>query len=141
MKIENRNYGKRALFSFFAIVILLSAVAETLICMGGPEWLYLVLMWIPALAAIVANCVFFRENGEPFSAKKLCALGGFQRCKLRYVLLASAAADRRRLYARYPAVVPAARLCAVHLPGGRDGGAADAGERQYVAGGLPPCGT
>ena len=87
MKIENRNYGKRALLSFFAIVILLSAVAETLICMGGPEWLYLVLMWIPALAATVANCVFFRENGEPFSVKKLFALGGFRRCKLRSVLL------------------------------------------------------
>ena len=87
MKIENRNYGKRALLSFFAIVILLSAVAETLICMGGPEWLYLVLMWIPAVAATVANCVFFRENGEAFSAKKLFAMGGFRRCKLRYVLL------------------------------------------------------
>ena len=32
-------------------MILASAVAETLICMGGPEWLYLVLMWIPAMAA------------------------------------------------------------------------------------------
>ena len=87
MKIEKRNYGKRALLSFFAIVILVSAVAETLICMGGPEWLYLVLMWIPAIAATVANCVFFRENGEAFSVKKLFAMGGFRRCKLRYVLL------------------------------------------------------
>ena len=65
-KIENRNYGKRALISFFAIVILISAVVETLICRGGAEWLYIVLMWIPAVAATVANCVFFRENGEPF---------------------------------------------------------------------------
>ena len=39
-KIENRNYGKRALISFFAIVILISAVVETLICRGGAEWLY-----------------------------------------------------------------------------------------------------
>lgn len=70
MKIDKRNYGKRALFSFFAIVILLSAVAETLICTGGPEWLYLVLMWIPAVAATVGNCIFFRENGESFSVKK-----------------------------------------------------------------------
>ena len=83
----NRNYGKRALFSFFVIVILLSAVVETLICRGGSEWLYLVLMWIPALAAIVANCVSFRENGEAFSLKKLFAMGGFRKCKLRYVLL------------------------------------------------------
>ena len=86
-KIENRNYGKRALISVFAIVILISAVVETLICRGGAEWLYIVLMWIPAVAATVANCVFFRENGEPFSLKKLFALGGFRRCKLRYVLL------------------------------------------------------
>ena len=74
-KIENRNYGKRALISFFTIVILISAVVETLICRGGAEWLYIVLMWIPAVAATVANCVFFRENGEPFSVKKLFALG------------------------------------------------------------------
>lgn len=85
--MENRNYGKGALVSFFTIVILLSAVVETLICRGGPEWLYLVLMWIPTLAATVANCVFFRENRERFSVKKLFALGGFRRCKLRYVLL------------------------------------------------------
>ena len=87
MKIENRNYGKGALLSFFAIVILISVVVETLICRGGAEWLYIVLMWIPAVAATIANCVFFRENGEPFSVKKLFALGGFRRCKLRYVLL------------------------------------------------------
>ena len=87
MKIENRNYGKVALLSFFTIVILISAVVETLICRGGPEWLYIVLMWIPAVAATVANCVFFRENSEAFSLKKLFALGGFRRCKLRFVLL------------------------------------------------------
>lgn len=86
-KIENRNYGKGALLSFFAIVILISAMVETLICRGGAEWLYIVLMWIPAVAATVANCVFFWENGEPFSLKKLFALGGFRKCKLRYVLL------------------------------------------------------
>ena len=61
-KIEDRKYGKRALISFFAIVILISAVVETLICRGGPEWLYLALMWIPALAATVSNCVSFRET-------------------------------------------------------------------------------
>ena len=87
MKIENRNYGKRALLSFFAIVILVSAVVETLICRGGPEWLYAVLMWIPAVAATVANCVCFRESGEPFSVKRLLAMSGFRKCRVRYVLL------------------------------------------------------
>lgn len=85
--MNNRSIGKKAFIAFFGIVILISAVAETMICRGGPEWLYIVLMWIPALAATVANCISFRENGEPFSLKKLFAKGGFRRCKLRYVLL------------------------------------------------------
>ena len=139
MKIENRNYGKWALISFFTIVILISAVMETLICRGGSEWLYLVLMWIPAMAATVANCISFRENGEPFSVKKLFARGGFRICRLRYVLLASAPVDRRRLYVGHAPVVSAARFCAVYFPSGRDGGAADAGEWQRVACGLSPC--
>ena len=55
-KIENRNYGKRALISFFAIVIILSAAVETLICRGGAEWLFLVLIWTTALAAGMHLC-------------------------------------------------------------------------------------
>ena len=85
--LHNRRIGKKALLTFFVIVILLSAVVETRICRGGAQWLYFVLMWIPALAATVANCVSFRENREPFSFKKLFAKGGFRKCKLRYVLL------------------------------------------------------
>ncbi len=85
--MNNRSIGKKAFITFFVIVILLSAVVETLICRGGPQWLYLVLMWIPALAATVANCISFLENREPFSLKKLFAKGGFRKCKLRYVLL------------------------------------------------------
>ena len=61
-EMNDRSIGKKATFTFFLIVILLSAVVETLICRGGPEWLYLALMWIPALAATVSNCVSFRET-------------------------------------------------------------------------------
>lgn len=86
-EMNNRSIGKKATFTFFIIVILLSAVVETLICRGGPEWLYLALMWIPALAATVSNCVSFREKVEDFSVKKLFAMGGFRKCKLRYILL------------------------------------------------------
>lgn len=85
--INSKRIGKKALTTFFVTVILLSAVIETAICTGGPEWLYLVLMWMPAVAAAVANCISFRENGEPFSLKKLFAKGGFRKCKLRYILL------------------------------------------------------
>ena len=86
-EMNNRSIGKKATFTFFIIVILLSAVVETLICRGGPEWLYLAVMWIPALAATVANCISFREKVEDFSVKKLFAMGGFRKCKLRYILL------------------------------------------------------
>lgn len=86
-EMNNSGIRKKATFTFFIIVILLSAVVETLICRGGPEWLYFVLMWIPALAATVANCVSFREKVEDFSVKKLFAMGGFRKCKLRYILL------------------------------------------------------
>ena len=82
-----KRIGKKSFIVFFAIVILLSTVVETMICRGGSEWLYMVLMWIPAVAAVVANCIFFRENKERFSLKKLFAKGGFRKCKLRYVLL------------------------------------------------------
>ena len=87
MKQIDKRTGKIALTVFLAVVISVSAVAETLICLGGPEWLYLLLMWTPALAATIANCISFRENGEPFRLKKLFFAGGFRRCKLRYLLL------------------------------------------------------
>ena len=82
-----KRIGKKSFIVFFAIVIFLSTVVETMICRGGSEWLYMVLMWIPAAAAVVANCISFRENKERFSLKKLFAKGGFRKCKLRYVLL------------------------------------------------------
>ena len=87
MEPARKSKNTKALTAFFALVILLSAVVEALICLGGPQWLYLALMWIPALAALAASCVSFRENGEPFSLKGLLAKGGFRTCRLRYILL------------------------------------------------------
>ena len=34
--MKSQSIGKKALIVFFAIVILLSTVTETLICRGGP---------------------------------------------------------------------------------------------------------
>ena len=45
-EMNNRSIGRKAFLSFFGIVILISVVVETLICRGGTEWLYAVLMWI-----------------------------------------------------------------------------------------------
>ena len=37
METMNRKIGNKATAVFFGIVIVLSAIIETLICLGGPE--------------------------------------------------------------------------------------------------------
>lgn len=81
------TYSKRSIQVFFAVVILLSAVVEALICMGGSENLYLLLMWLPAVSALAANVIRLRESGASLSLKNLLAWGNFHRCGLRYILL------------------------------------------------------
>lgn len=46
------TYTKKSLTVFFALIIALSAAVEAGICLGGPEWLYPVLMWLPAVSAL-----------------------------------------------------------------------------------------
>ena len=87
MLAEKRNYGKWSIAVFFVTVIVLSAVVEFKICTGGDGWLYMLLMWIPAVASIFANIVYFIENKERFSIKKFFNYGGFKLCNMRYVLM------------------------------------------------------
>ena len=87
MLAEKRNYGKWSIAVFFVTVIVLSAVVEYKICTGGDGWLYMLLMWIPAVASIFANIVYFIENKERFSIKKFFNYGGFKLCNMRYVLM------------------------------------------------------
>lgn len=79
--------GNRSLRIFLILVISLSAAVEAGICLGGSQWLYLLLMWIPAFGAIAANLAGMKEGGEKFSLGRLSAANGFHRCPLRYVLL------------------------------------------------------
>ena len=53
----NNQYSKKSIIVFFGIVIILSGVAEFLICRCGYMWGYPVLMWMPAVAAIIASIV------------------------------------------------------------------------------------
>lgn len=87
MLSEKRNYGKWSVITFFATVIVLSAIVEYQICTGGPDWLYMLLMWLPAIGSIAANIVYFIEKREKFSIRKFFNYGGFKLCKIRYVLL------------------------------------------------------
>ena len=81
-----RYYSKRSITVFFISVICLSAVAEYLICRYQYMWAYPVLMWMPAVSAMIASAVAVKESGEPFTLKKLFSNVGFHTCKIRYVL-------------------------------------------------------
>mgnify|MGYP006987496489 CR=1 FL=1 len=59
----SRPYSTRSILTFFLTVILLSAVAETVICTGGSEGWYIVLMWLPAVAAAIISRRFKRGEG------------------------------------------------------------------------------
>lgn len=78
--------NKKSISTFFISVILLSAIAELLICKYQFMWAYPLLMWMPALAAIVAALVSMRDAGESFTFKELFAKTGIHFCKMRYFL-------------------------------------------------------
>ena len=78
----------KALITFFTLVIILSLAAETIIIMDGPLWLYFVLMWIPALSAIIASAVALKERREKFALKRFITGLGIRSCSIRYILLA-----------------------------------------------------
>lgn len=82
-----KTTSNRSLLIFFVIVIILSAAIEALICKGGSEWLYLALMWIPALAAVIAHCAEFKWEQRGFSLKPLIAGLGIHKCKARYIFM------------------------------------------------------
>ena len=48
------QYTNKSVRVFFAIVAVASLIVEGGIILGGPDWLYLLMMWIPAIAAVIA---------------------------------------------------------------------------------------
>ena len=79
-------YSKKSITVFFISVICLSAVAEFLICKPRSMWAYPVLMWVPAVSAVIASIVAIKGIGESFSLKKLFSNMGFHSCGIRYIL-------------------------------------------------------
>ena len=82
------GYGNKSLITFFVLVIILSLIAEVFIVTGGPGWLYLVLMWIPAFSAIIASTVALNERHEKLTLKSFITGLGIRKCRIRYILLA-----------------------------------------------------
>ena len=85
--MNNYKYSKKSIYTFFGIVIILSAIAEFLICRCGYMWAYPVLMWMPAVSAIIASIVSVKESGEQFSLKKLLHNTGFKFCNIKYIII------------------------------------------------------
>ena len=78
--MNNRKYSNKAMVTFFIIVIVASLIVETMIILGGAKILYFALMWIPAIAAIIATLINDKKEGF---FKSL----GIRRCKIKYLLL------------------------------------------------------
>ena len=72
---------------YLLLVLLTSAVVETLIITKGMEILYEVLMWLPALAALAANLWKVKHSGEKCGFLGFFRQGGFRRCGVKYILL------------------------------------------------------
>lgn len=81
------KYCKKSIVVFFSVVVFLTAICEYLICNEGPGWLYLVLMWIPAISALIANIINFKVTSTAFSFKGLFNNSNFHFCKIRYIIL------------------------------------------------------
>ncbi|MBR2825006.1 MAG: CPBP family intramembrane metalloprotease [Solobacterium sp.] len=84
----NHKYSKKAVIVFFILVFIASICVETGIIMNGSSWLYLLLMWIPAISAIIAAFVAMIDKKENFSFKRFFDYLSIRGCKLKYILLA-----------------------------------------------------
>ena len=83
---KKMKYSGKALKLFFIMVICLSAIAEGVIIAGGMEIFYLILMWIPAISAIVAGNIILKEKSDEEHKEKLHTLLGIKKSRLKYIL-------------------------------------------------------
>lgn len=69
---SNEFLQQKVRSGLFGIVVILSALVEGgIIFMGDVQVLYLVLMWVPALAALAANIVRLKEAEQRITPKTL----------------------------------------------------------------------
>ena len=83
---KKMHYSSKALKTFFIMVVCMSAVAEGVIIAGGVEIFYLILMWIPAISAMVAGNIILKEKADEENKEKLHTLLGIKKSKLKYIL-------------------------------------------------------
>ena len=83
-----RKYTDSSVKIFFIVVIIASLIVEYMIINNGPSWLYLLLMWLPAIAAIIANIVSIKQKNETVKIKEFISRLGIRKCNIVNILLA-----------------------------------------------------
>lgn len=86
--MENYVYSKKSIITFFIVVIILSALMDYIYCAGISVYGVFLLMWMPAVACVVANVVNLIEKKEKFNLKIFLNRCGFKKCSLLSVLTA-----------------------------------------------------
>lgn len=85
--MEKYIYSKKSIIVFFVIVIILSVIVETIYCVSNNGYLIIALMWIPALACLVANIVNYVQLKEKFNLKIFLNRCGFKLTSPLYILM------------------------------------------------------
>ena len=87
MNKENRKWSDESVRLYIILVTVLSLIVETIFILSGIGYLMLLLMWVPAICANVANIVSIRQKGERFTLKKHFSDLGLGLCHIKYILL------------------------------------------------------
>lgn len=82
-----RIFTNRSLTVFLVLTIVLSAVFEIVIILQGAMGLAALLMWVPALAAVISGCAAQKENDGKVSFRRLLRNLGFRMVSLKWILL------------------------------------------------------
>lgn len=84
----NKCYSDRSLKVFLVITIVLSVIMETVMILMKAMGLATLLMWVPALAAGIANAISQKELYGKIGLKNWLHAGGFRIAHFKWILLA-----------------------------------------------------
>lgn len=84
---KEKIWTDKAVKVFLVLVIVLSLTVEIIYILKGTSILMLVLMWMPALASLIANIISLKEKKEKLTVKEFLNRLGFRSSKLIYILL------------------------------------------------------
>lgn len=80
-------YSKKSIIVFFVVVIILSAIMDYVYIGGISQYGVFMLMWMPAVACVIANIVNMVDSKERFNLKVFLNRCGFKKCELIYIVM------------------------------------------------------